>query len=317
MPGQSLWMHNPVDHGETPFSSQFQTRGSNNQSTKTTSRNSTKTQSCKEKVMMNNKPKKSKQVVRLPQSWEPTPTSIICGRGSIALEHEGNQRLRVLVKSHLKNYSESQCKFQKSRIVSEIVETVRRGSPDGGFVKFVDDGWVQVSERHSREKVGQMFRDCLHSKYKSSTQFKAQVRRSKTSGDDSSQSSSGDGGDSSRASTTNHKYLMLQASHVVQPLPECPPSMIRGESLFAPTGNSLDNYGKMDSTRMYQQACQNPLNLSNFQPSPIDESTLDELFAPSFFTPNEPLPLVPSTAAHTHPMPSMENLALMLFDDSL
>ena len=224
----------------------------------------------------------------------------------MALEHDGNRSLKALVKCHLKSYSESKCKFQKSRIVSEIVETVRKAN--GSFVKFVDDGWVQVSDRHSREKVGQMFRDCLHTKYKSSTRSKAKLRKSKSPGDDSSQSSNSD------ASTQNQP--MMQASHAVHPLPECPPSMIRIESLSAPGGSALDNIGKMVPVGLKQQAPHNPLNLSHFEPAPIDESTLDELFDLSFpTTQNEPLPVASNTTGT--PSYSMENLAGLLFDDCL
>ena len=255
-----------------------------------------------------NTPTQGKEV-GLPQSWQPTPTSIICGRGRIALEHAGNRSLKNLVKSHLQSYSESKCKFQKSRIVSEIVETVHKAN--GSFVKFVDDGWVQVSDRHSREKVGQIFRDCLHTKYKSSTRSKAKLRKSKPSGDDSSQSYNSDG--SSHASTENQP--MTQASQPVHPLPECPPSMIRIESLSAPGGSTLDNMEKMGPVSLNQQAPHNPLNLSHFEPAPIDESTLDELFDLSFPSRSEPLPVASNTTGDQSY--DMESLAYLLFDDCL
>ena len=247
--------------------------------------------------------------VGLPQSWQPTPTSIICGRGRLALEHDGNRSLKALVKCHLKSYAECKCKFQKSKIVSGIVETVRKAN--GTFVKFVDDGWVQVSDRHAREKVGQIFRDCLHTKYKSSTRSKAKLRKTKSSGDESSQSSN------SFVGEFLPKQSLVEASHASKPLPDYPPSMIRIESLSAPAGSSLDDKGKVAPVSLYQQVPRvprNPLNLSNFEPAPIDEATLEGLFDISFPNVNEPKPATSNGAEnHSHTM----DFPCCLFDDCL
>ncbi|CAB9530819.1 Nitrilase family, member 2 [Seminavis robusta] len=106
---------------------------------------------------------------------------VLCCRGKIALEHEGNCRFRAMVQSFLHQYAHSSCKVVKSRIVSTIVDSVRQASPEGGFVKFVDEGWIVVSDRFAREKVGQTFRDLLHAQYKSSTKAKARVRNTELS----------------------------------------------------------------------------------------------------------------------------------------
>lgn len=56
------------------------------------------------------------------------------------------------------------------------MSSVRRSSPEGGFVKLKDEVWHVVSERDAREKVGQAFRDMLHIKYRSSTKSKSKCR---------------------------------------------------------------------------------------------------------------------------------------------
>ena len=117
----------------------------------------------------------------LPCNFKPGPFDVICARGKIALEHPGNQRLRALVKQNLPVYSSSKCKFQKSRVVSNIVSSIQSASPEGGFVKCENDVWCRVSQRHAREKVGQAFRDTLHTKYSSSAKAKAKSRKEKTS----------------------------------------------------------------------------------------------------------------------------------------
>lgn len=65
----------------------------------------------------------------------------------------------------------------KSHIVREIIESVRRASPKGGFVKKVSGKWFDVGERARREKTGQQIRDLLHTQYRSSTKSKAMTRK--------------------------------------------------------------------------------------------------------------------------------------------
>lgn len=80
---------------------------------------------------------------------------------------------------HLDKYSAATTKQEKSRIVSDIVDTIRQSSGDGGFVKLdpLTGTWRLVSDHHCREKVGQTLRDALHTKYSSSTKAKKRRRQ--------------------------------------------------------------------------------------------------------------------------------------------
>jgi hypothetical protein len=121
----------------------------------------------------------------LQPTFTPGPYDVICARGKDAKNHLGNKRFRSKVKDALLEYSKSEHdKMRKSMILSDIVESVRRNSPLGGFVKsrhvknVQDDGqttttqWYEVGDHLAREKVGQSFRDLLHGQYKSSTKSK-------------------------------------------------------------------------------------------------------------------------------------------------
>jgi hypothetical protein len=104
---------------------------------------------------------------------------VICGRGKVCFNHPGNQKLRELVASSLKIYSQAACKVEKSIIVSNIVDVIRRGSPNGGFVKQDPSGhyWLEVGDRLAREKVGQTLRDALSTQYRSSRGAKNMRRK--------------------------------------------------------------------------------------------------------------------------------------------
>ncbi|CAB9508191.1 Nitrilase family, member 2 [Seminavis robusta] len=119
---------------------------------------------------------KSKQ--RLAADFLPGPWDVICARGKKAHDHEGNVRLRAMVDQHQEEYGKCTSKHEKSKIVSYIVNTIRKEASyhNGGFVKNIDGIWYEVGDRAAKEKIGQTFRDMLHTKYSSSTKAKARVR---------------------------------------------------------------------------------------------------------------------------------------------
>ena len=74
----------------------------------------------------------------LPEKWEPTEFTVLCGRGRAAYDHVGNRRLRMLVDSKLDQYSAARSKFQKTLITTSIIDEVREKHDNGGaFVRKV------------------------------------------------------------------------------------------------------------------------------------------------------------------------------------
>lgn len=119
----------------------------------------------------------------LPVDFKPGPNDVICARGKHARNHEGNKKYRQLIQMHSKQYSEVDTKYQKSLIVSQVVDKIRGDSPLGGFVKQKDDGrWYQADDVLVREKVGQAFRDNLHRLYRLSTKCKRRRRENVSAG---------------------------------------------------------------------------------------------------------------------------------------
>jgi len=117
------------------------------------------------------------EMTPLPPDFQPGPHDVICGRGKLAWNHPGNRRFRLAVEMSIDKYSSADTKLEKSLIVSGIVESVRRASPNAGFVKHDSDGrWYVVNDQLAREKAGQCLRDLLHFKYRSSNKAKKQRR---------------------------------------------------------------------------------------------------------------------------------------------
>lgn len=103
--------------------------------------------------------------------------NVICVRGRKACGYPGNRRLRVLVRSQMKRYSQATSKANRSNVVSDIIKVIR--GTGGNFVRYNDDqsGIVLLSERMTREKVGQALRDALSDIYSSSSANKTKRRK--------------------------------------------------------------------------------------------------------------------------------------------
>jgi hypothetical protein len=129
--------------------------------------------------MMSQTKKNKKQGTPLAPDFVPGEYDVVCAKGKAVQNHVGNRRFRVICRMHLERYNAATSKQEKSRIVSDIVDTIRQASPDGGFVKLdpLTGSWREVGDHLAREKVGQTLRDSLHTKYSSSTKAKKERRQ--------------------------------------------------------------------------------------------------------------------------------------------
>lgn len=144
----------------------------------------------------------------LPSNFVLSPTTVVLGKGSAPKEASGNRRLQRLVNEYLDVYASSDrpgkialvsrivCAMSSPRqipspqsetpLASSLTSTSNRmvNSNDknknenfNGFVRFHDGRWLEATEKDARTKVTSMFRDALHSQYKSSSKSKVTNRR--------------------------------------------------------------------------------------------------------------------------------------------
>lgn len=113
----------------------------------------------------------------LPEDYEPSSISIICGRGKGSYQSDGNVHFRALIKSNLERYKEAPGRLEKSFVVSEVLNMIRESCPVGAFVKYENGRWYDLDDSVCREKVGSLFRDNLHETYKSSSKNKRDRKR--------------------------------------------------------------------------------------------------------------------------------------------
>lgn len=97
---------------------------------------------------------------------------VVCGRGKGYYNREGNVRFRDIVRSYIPEYTSARTKYEKSRILENIMEVVQ--SQNNGTTRFVrldEDGfWVEIAREEAREKVGHAMRELLASQRKKARQ---------------------------------------------------------------------------------------------------------------------------------------------------
>lgn len=116
----------------------------------------------------------------LPEGFAPGNDQVIIGRGKKCWEHEGNKRLRKIVKVELRDYVTAGSKVDKSLILLRVIRQIRHKNEELiGFVKqdLKTERWMELTEFAARVAVAQAFRDALSSRYKSSKQSKQYKRR--------------------------------------------------------------------------------------------------------------------------------------------
>jgi hypothetical protein len=118
-----------------------------------------------------------RKTAQLRVDFKPCAYSVVCGRGSDTFKRVGNRRFRILARKSVERYSQADTRAAKSAIVSEILALVRQAG--GIFCKCKTGVWLEVGDRHAREKIGASLRDLLHTQYKSSTKARADRRRSR------------------------------------------------------------------------------------------------------------------------------------------
>jgi hypothetical protein len=107
--------------------------------------------------------------------FQPSQSSVICGRGKESYNHAGNHRFRMVASMFIKRYSQATNKTDKSVIVSDIVTMIHQSG--GMFCKHEKGSWFKVGEHSAREKTSALLRDLLHSQYRSSAKAKIDRRR--------------------------------------------------------------------------------------------------------------------------------------------
>lgn len=96
----------------------------------------------------------------LPDDFTPGEKDVVCSWARQNHRHSGNIRFRKLVDEHAPAYVKAETKYEKTKVIADLIDKVRKDSPDGGFVKrdFYSGRWYEIGIERARDKVGHAIR---------------------------------------------------------------------------------------------------------------------------------------------------------------
>jgi hypothetical protein len=170
--------------------------------------------------------------------YQPTPSDVICQKGKEAKEHPGNKLLQSLVCENLQKYSECTSKLDRSFIVSIIIKTMQQDHGSRFIRKKDNNGcWYDIGPKNVREKIGQNFRDSLHTQFKSSAKAKARRKSLHTSSSTTQQSLAFTSTTTTSASSRCFFHSMVSVSEV---------SIATGDNSISAQYDGYGSIGKAD-----------------------------------------------------------------------
>ena len=86
------------------------------------------------------------------------PFDVICGRCSTAFNNIGNQRFRSTISMNLQRYIDAPTRAHKSKVILSVVEILMKVQ-GARFVKAKNNNFVELDNKHIRQKVGHALRD--------------------------------------------------------------------------------------------------------------------------------------------------------------
>lgn len=106
---------------------------------------------------------------------KPKPTDVLCGRGKVCFEHQGNDVFRSLIAQHVDFYKEALTKKAKMQVVEQVVDIVL--SRGGRFLVRSDSNichWIDGGHKQGKKKTGHALRDALRGRVKCVDKLRAE-----------------------------------------------------------------------------------------------------------------------------------------------
>jgi hypothetical protein len=111
--------------------------------------------------LLKSKKNKMASLLILPLNFTPTSTDILCGRGNVFSNHEGNRYFGRIIRSNLRQYRDAGSRPEKIRVVDDILQELR--SAGVRFAKLDNETkrWFELNDVLAHQKIGHAIRDTI------------------------------------------------------------------------------------------------------------------------------------------------------------
>merc|ERR1712023_98099 len=95
------------------------------------------------------------------EDYTPESTDILCGRGNVFSNHQGNRFFETLVRDNLRKYAESKSRPQKIKVVDDILRTIRISGARFAKIDASTKRWYELNDVQAHQKIGHAIRDTI------------------------------------------------------------------------------------------------------------------------------------------------------------
>jgi hypothetical protein len=107
------------------------------------------------------KNKMSSSLIILPLNFKPGAKDILCGRGNVFSNHEGNRYFGRIIRANLREYREASNRPEKIKVVDEILEEIQLSGARFTKVDRETKRWYELNDVQAHQKIGHAIRDTI------------------------------------------------------------------------------------------------------------------------------------------------------------
>merc|ERR1719330_1012777 len=112
-------------------------------------------------LIKQSKKNKMSSLLMLPINFTPSASDILCGRGNVFSNHDGNRYFGRIIRANLKPYRDAGSRPEKIRVVDDILQEIR--SAGVRFAKLDNETkrWFELNDVLAHQKIGHAIRDTI------------------------------------------------------------------------------------------------------------------------------------------------------------
>ena len=113
--------------------------------------------------VLNNMSRKNKKhsLKILPLTYKPGANDILCGRGNVSSNHEGNKNFGRIIRANLRTYQEAPNRSEKIRVVDVILQEIRLSGALFAKIDSETKRWHELDPVQAHQKIGHAIRDTI------------------------------------------------------------------------------------------------------------------------------------------------------------
>merc|ERR1719343_737964 len=107
------------------------------------------------------KKNKMSSLLVLPIDFTPSASDILCGRGNVFSNHEGNRYFGRIIRANLKESRDAASRPEKIRVVDDILQEIRASGVRFAKLDSETKRWYELNDVLAHQKIGHAIRDTI------------------------------------------------------------------------------------------------------------------------------------------------------------